>query len=279
VPVPARPILRYSAHMTKASMLAAAGIIIVAAGGIWYFVGHSKAQPPAVAEAPPPAVTLPAEPAEQHPVPPTVDDGKPPAPLPPLNDSDTHLLAALSEIAGAAPVKNFLVPDNIVRRLVATIDNLANPKLAAQKLPVQSVTGVFRVQGDELHATVDPQNFARYQPLVAIIGSLDMQRVAQVYFHFYPLFQNAYQDLGYPSGYFNDRLVAVVDVLLTTPQPEQPIVVMRPRVLYEFADPALESLSAGQKILIRMGPDNAATIKRKLAELRVLLAAAPPKHP
>jgi hypothetical protein len=43
-------------------------------------------------------------------------------------------------------------------------------------------------------------------------------------------------------------------------------------VLYEFADPALESRSAGQKALIRMGPANARRIKAKLREIRALIA-------
>jgi hypothetical protein len=39
-------------------------------------------------------------------------------------------------------------------------------------------------------------------------------------------------------------------------------------VQYEFADPKVESLSAGQKALIRMGSDNAKVVKDKLRELR-----------
>ena len=42
---------------------------------------------------------------------------------------------------------------------------------------------------------------------------------------------------------------------------------------YEYADPKLESRSAGQKLLMRMGSDNARTIKDKLRELRSELVA------
>jgi hypothetical protein len=42
----------------------------------------------------------------------------------------------------------------------------------------------------------------------------------------------------------------------------------RPWVRYEFADPKLEALSAGQKMLVRMGSDNARRLKAVLAELR-----------
>jgi len=114
--------------------------------------------------------------------------------------------------------------------------------------------------------------------MVEAIRKADMQRFATVYLRFYPLFQKAYQDLGYPNGYFNDRLVQVIDVLLATPQVAGPIELVRPNVMYVFADPALEARPAGQKLLIRMGPDNAATVKAKLKELRAIVTATPPGH-
>ncbi len=184
---------------------------------------------------------------------------------------------ALVKVAGAPAVKDYLLPENIIRHLVVTIDNLPRQKVAVEKRPTGPVAGPFVADGDELHATLDPQNFARYQPLVAVVGKLDMRQVAAVYVRFYPLFQQAYQDLGYPNGYFNDRLVQVIDSLLATPQPAAPIELVRPNVMYVFADPALESRPAGQKLLIRMGPDNAAAIKSKLTELRAAITAAPPK--
>ena len=47
----------------------------------------------------------------------------------------------------------------------------------------------------------------------------------------------------------------------------------RPNVLYEFADPALEAQSAGRKLLLRMGPGNAARVKMKLRDMRDRIAA------
>ena len=165
-----------------------------------------------------------------------------------------------------------------MRHLVVTIDNLPRQRIAVEKRPTTELAGSFLAQGDELHSTLDPQNFARYQSMVAVIDKLDMQQVAAVYVHFYPLFQQAYQNLGYPNGYFNDRLVQVIDSLLAAPQPAAPIQLVRPNVMYTFADPALEARPAGQKLLIRMGPDNAAIIKAKLTELRTAITAAPPKR-
>ena len=98
-----------------------------------------------------------------------------------------------------------------------------------------------------------------------------------VYIRFYPLFQEQYEKLGYPDKYFNDRLVQVIDHLLATPEVKGPVLLTQTTVLYQFTDPELEKLSAGQKILVRMGGENAALVKTKLTEIRSALVANPPK--
>jgi hypothetical protein len=263
--------------MINKPMIAVAAAVVVVAAGSWYYLQSRRAElPRAAAEQPPPAEP-PAEPAIQHPLP-GGQDAAAKTPLPPLADSDAALRDALGQVAGAAAVKDYLLPQNIIRHLVVTIDNLPRQKVAVEKRPTSPVAGAFAADGDEVHATLDPKNFARYQPLVAVVSRLDMQQVAAVYVQFYPLFQQAYQDLGYPNGYFNDRLVQVIDSMSAAPEPSGPIALVRPNVMYTFADPALESRPAGQKLLIRMGPDNEAAIKAKLLELRAAITAAPPKR-
>jgi len=51
------------------------------------------------------------------------------------------------------------------------------------------------------------------------------------------------------------------------------VLVVRREALYEFVDPNLEQLSVGQKFMIRVGPDNAATLKSTLRVLRESIAA------
>jgi hypothetical protein len=255
----------------------AAAVVVIAAGTLYYLHTRNTSPPRVQAAASPPPAEAPAEPATLHPLPEGTGSA-PSGPLPALADSDAPLSDAFAKVVGASAVKDYLLPENIIRHLVVTIDNLPRQKVAVEKRPTSPVPGTFVADGDELHATLDPQNFARYQPMVAVISKTDMQQVAGVYVHFYPLFQQAYQNLGYPNGYFNDRLVQVIDNLLAAPQPEGPIALVRPNVMFTYADPALESRSAGQKLLIRMGPDNAAAIKIKLKELRAAITATPMKH-
>ncbi len=257
-------------------------IIVAAALGVGYFLAHRKPpvapQPTPPASAAQPAPAGPTQPATRFPVPAEPAGGKQAVPLPALADSDPAIRGALTGLIGADAVQQFLAPDDLIRRIVVTVDNLPRRKLPTDKRPVAAIPGAFLAQGDERHATLDQRNFARYTPMVDVIRKLDMQALANLYFHFYPLFQNAYQSLGFPDGYFNDRLISVIDLLLATPQPQEPIELVQPNVMYEYADPALEALPAGQKLLIRMGPENASAIKAKLAELRAALTAARKPH-
>ena len=153
--------------------------------------------------------------------------------------------------------------DNIIDRLVATVDSLPRKQVAQKIRPVQSLATPF-VEG--------PENYQRYDALVAHIASADLDAMVDMYRRYYPLFQKSYERLGYPNAYFNDRLVAIIDHLLETPEPTGPQTLVRPNVLYEYADPELENLSSGQKLLLRLGNDHAATIKQVLRQLRSRIA-------
>ena len=63
----------------------------------------------------------------------------------------------------------------------------------------------------------------------------------------------------------------MIDHLLATPVVKGPIRLVRPHVLYKYADSDLETLSAGRKVLIRIGPANAKRVKTKLREIRQIL--------
>jgi hypothetical protein len=227
-----------------------------------------------------PAAVSPAapEPGIAHPLPAGGTDAASMAPVPPLAESDAPLREALAQVSSAEAVKDFLTPQDVIRKMVVTIDNLPRQKVAVEKRPTVPVAGTFAADGDELHATLDQRNFERYKPMVAAITHVDMKQLGAVYIHYYRLFQESYQNLGYPNGYFNDRLVEVIDDLLAAPEPKQPIQLVRPNVMYTFADPTLESRSAGQKLLIRMGPENAKAVKAKLIELKAAITSGALKH-
>ncbi len=254
----------------------AALILVLAVGGVYYL--RSRNQPlPAAPSAPTAVAPTTSESGIAHPLPPAAGNAAA-APLPDLADSDAPLRDALGQISSEDAVKDFLVPQDLIRKIVVTIDNLPRQKIAVDKRPANPAAGSFLANGDELHATLDQRNFERYKPMVAVVNQLDAKQLGALYIHYYPLFQQSYQNLGYPNGYFNDRLVEVIDNLLATPEPKGPIELVRPNVMYTYADPALEGRSAGQKLLLRMGPENAKAIKAKLTELRAVITAGQLKH-
>jgi hypothetical protein len=162
--------------------------------------------------------------------------------------------------------------DRIVRRFAVTVDNLPGAKLPRKQLSIRPVPGRFGVSGEGDTLYLSPGNFSRYTLFVQLVESVDTEQLVSLYVGLYPLFQQAYEELGYPSAYFNDRLIDVIDHLLDAPEMNEPVRLVRPKVLYQFADPQLEALSAGQKILIRVGPDNGSRLKAKLRDLRAALS-------
>ncbi|WP_081267065.1 DUF3014 domain-containing protein, partial [Variovorax paradoxus] len=229
---------------------------------------------------PPPAKAEPTGP--QNPV----DALAPPdAALPKLADSDSRVMKALAELLGAKNAEAFLRSDGIVRRFVATVDNLAREQAPASAWPVQPTGQRFITEGQGEAQTISANNAARYNGFVMLVQSVDPAKAAAVYARLYPLFQQAYEELGYPGRYFNDRLIAVIDNLLQAPEPKGPVQVrlvevkgdvpsQRPWVRYEYVDQALEKASAGQKIMVRMGPENERKMKASLRALRQQIATA-----
>ena len=55
------------------------------------------------------------------------------------------------------------------------------------------------------------------------------QQLASIYVRYYPLFQEAYEELGYPGRYFNDRVIEIIDHLLQTPDIVEPIFILNSR--------------------------------------------------
>ena len=204
------------------------------------------------------------EPEIRHPVPPSPGE----KPLPDLQASDAAMKDSLAELLGDSTLIEHAVLKDFVRHVVATIDNLPRRTAAPRIWPLKPAPGQFKVTGKDDHFTIAADNSKRYAIYVRLAESIDSTKLVAFYFHYYPLFQQAYRDLGYPKGYFNDRLIEVIDHLLETPELEGPVTLVRPKVFYLYADPGLESRSAGQKILMRTGVENTRRIKAKLREIR-----------
>ena len=276
--------------MNRASWAAIAATVLTVAGvgGLyWYQQSNRPAPTPEVpvAAAPvaPPAPPAASEPAIRHPLEATAAAS---APALPAIDAANPWPGVINDRVGHANATRFVQADDFARRLVVTIDNLARQHAPSRLWPVHPTPGRFSVVGEGEARTVAPSNPARYTPLVGMLAALDARRVAAVYTALYPRLQKAYEEIGYPGKYFNDRVVDVIDHLLATPEPAEPVAITllevkgevpsaQPWLRYEFADPALQALSSGQKMMLRVGSTHRATLKTKLRELRAQVTRAP----
>lgn len=230
-------------------------VLVACVGFLFWQYGRSPDEPPAVAAASP--SPSPEEPAILYPV--TASDAE--GPLPALGDSDALAQKVLGRLFGVESFAKLFRIDGMIRRFVATVDNLPRKTVPQNLVPLRPVEGRF---------TPDAGNHRRYLPYVQLAEAVDAKILVATYQALYPLLQDAYEELGYPDGYFNDRLVVAIDDLLDAPEVAAPELT-QPNVLYVFADPALEARSSGQKIMIRMGTENAARVKTRLRAIRTEL--------
>jgi hypothetical protein len=272
---------RSSSKATKLGVMVAG---VAAIAGIAYYV--LKEEPstqlrelpiaiPAVV-APPPAI---AKPAYEEPVPVVR-----PEPLPVLNQSDVAVIAALQGLS-VDGLLQMVIPEEILRKFVRAVDAIDEGKLINEYRPLASPKGELLVDsfkatvaGGELGSTAEVEqfrlsdkNFKRYEIYAKILLLLDSDAVVAMYKRFYPLLSEAYKEMGLKKGNFHSVLIGAIDNILAAPVASGEMILIRPKVYFEFADPALEKLPATHKVMLRMGPENAKSIKASLTSLRAKL--------
>jgi hypothetical protein len=270
-------------------------LVLLGIAAYYYFNVYQVAEPEAISSAPVAAVTAGPDP-EPLPIPakrervvesePELEPITPPPaeeiPIPTLMDSDPVVLETLGGLIGESAVIQYLVSDNVIARIVATVDTMGSRQIPGVVQVVQGPESPFEAnvdfepetlihnqEGDLIpQFVIDPVNYKRYTPYVELLEAADSASLVEIYRSYDPLFQEAYRQMGYASGDFDQRLIAVIDELLATPVVTDPVNLLKPEAVFVFTDPDLESLSAGQKILLRMGNANATRTKLKLSEIR-----------
>jgi hypothetical protein len=262
--------------MKKVNLLIFALVVIISILAATIYLRRTPVTEETVQQSAPPTIEKPEKQAIVHypvPVPATVEEPAEaaapeklpppaaptpvlPAKLPPVEQSDQSIEDALANLKLKKSLFNLILLENFIQRLVTTIDNLPEKRLPRAHLPLIPPKGRFIIAGTEQAPQTSQRNQSRYDAHIQLLESLDQQLVVKVYVYFYPLFQTAFEQLGYKNAYFNDRLVFVIDHLLETPDPAEPLLLAQPSVLYTYADPLLEKLSSGQKTLLRIGPQH-----------------------
>lgn len=249
-------------------------VVIAIIAGWMFFSGSDDPEPE-----PEPVAVEPAPPApepEPEPEPDTAPEPPPepepePIVLPPLDESDAFIREQAAEAAEDDAIQRILGTDQLVRRLTVVIENLAAGGVAREPLAFLAPQEKFKVIRDGERIRLDPAGYDRFDSLADTVTAIPAERAVQLLRTIEPLMGDAYAELGLQDVAVEDRLRTAIELLLETPEVEGPIELQQPAVVYEFADPRLEELKPAQKLLLRMGPDNADRVRERLREIRALL--------
>jgi len=194
-------------------------------------------------------------------------------PLPDLNQSDGYVRELMKGLSSHAKLAAWLKIENIIRVITASVDNIAKGLSPRPHLGFLSPGKAFMVNEKAGKLYIDPQSYTRYDLVANVFSSLDPPKTIKVYLELEPLFQQAYRKLGYPSGDFRDTLIQAIKRLISTPVVQREFLVKEAEkgINYQIVEEDLEALSAAQKHLFRMGPNNTRKIQKKLREMVLAL--------
>lgn len=190
--------------------------------------------------------------------------------LPSLDDSDTSVRESVASYLSKQAME-LLVTEDMVRRSVVFIDNLAQGKVAKKHYPVSKPADNFMVIEDDLIIT-DPNSFERYTPYVNMLNSMSTAQLVRLYEQYKPLISEAYEEIGYNGNEFDYTLQEALGELLETPIPESNLPLIQESVTYKYAYAEWEQLSDAQKLFLRMGPENMKKAKKRLQAFQRAIA-------
>lgn len=245
-------------------IILAIGAIALVLGGIggWWWSHRERPQPDAT-----PAVNATEE---------ALPEAAPRRELPPLEQMDTFVRALASALSSHPTLARWLATDDLVEQMAVAIDRISRGQSPARQLSVLRPDDVMVVRGTRGQMTIDPESYRRYDSIAAAVMSLNAKGVAEAYRTIEPRLDEAYRALGTSENTVDEALAVAIDVILATPDVQDPIRVVPGRgATYAFADPTLEALRPVQKQLILMGPANAAAIKERLREIAEAIKATP----
>jgi hypothetical protein len=190
--------------------------------------------------------------------------------VPPLPESDPVVRLLVQSLSSHPRVLAWMATDGLVRNFTVVVDNIANGQTPARHLGMLKPAGRFRVVPGSGGLRIDPASYERYNPIAAAVGSIDPQAAARVYATLRPRIEEAHRELGAPES-FDVTLEQAIVRLVQTPVGGDSRVATKGADGFQYADARLESLTAAQKLLLRMGPGNARIVQDKLKQIALAL--------
>ena len=173
-------------------------------------------------------------------------------PVPELDASDEFVRALVRQLSSQPASAAWLTSGDLVRALAVSVDKVAiGPGPAKELKPWGQRLSDARFGAATLH--INPAEL-RSLRLVRQRRRRDRPRGRGPGLRrLRPLFQQAFDELGYTNLTFDNRLARALGRLVDTPVQEEDIGVRATSVTFQFVDPELEALSPAQKHMLRWG--------------------------
>ena len=235
-------------------------LVLLCGAALYFGLGSDDAaEPPQQAAAPGPAPPIPEAPPDRP-------EEREPEPIP-LDASDELVRGLLPTLTEHPRLASWLVTDDLVRRFVVAVDNVADGSNPARHVPFLRPRSRIQTRADDSARRLDPAGYRRYDELARVLASLDVEGAVEIYRRLEPLMDEAYAELGYPDTPFVVAFRRAVVRVLETPEiPADPGVVPVAS-FFAYDDDRLEELPAAQKQLLLMGPDNLRAVQAAVREL------------
>lgn len=210
--------------------------------------------------------------AAQEPVnPPVAAEPEPQEPLPSLNDSDALVRRYAKALVSHPVTQRVEDVQHLLRKGVTAVDLVSRQENPFSQLFFLRPPGEVKVQEEAGTLRLSEANFERYEGLVSAFEAMDDRQFIRAYRLFLPLIREAYQELANPDREWEASLRLALEEIIDAPLPPNPPELLGREGTYIFKDPRLEALPPLQKLLIRMGNDNARRVIRKAKTLRDVL--------
>ena len=187
--------------------------------------------------------------------------------LPSLNDSDTFVLEGLRTLQNGAALMRVLADEQLIRSIVVFVDNISRGEFPQTNLPYKRIEQEMSVRNiDDNLFVMEANSHERFNRLVDSFVAVDTEQAMILYRTLQPLFQQAYAEIGSRNVNFDDTLRSAINAVLRSPNVEGPYQLVKPSVMFLYADAGIENMEAMQKQLIRIGPENTEKLKAKLRQ-------------
>lgn len=241
--------------------LGAAAVLVLALVGAYIYLRAPTRQPtPATASAP----------VERSPRDRAAESGDQ-IPLPPLDETDALVRELIGRLSSHPTVAAWLATDGLIVNFAVVTLRISNGESPTKELGSLGPVPAFRPQTSRDDLFVNPSSYRRYDRYAEAVSALDARGAARLYATLKPRIVDAYRRMGL-TGDFDPVLERAIVEMLRVPVVHGDVELAPKGIVYAFVDPRLEGLSAAQKHLLRMGPQNVQAIQGKLREIADYLA-------